>query len=147
MRFIPIRKRGTIRVVLNDEPEAFAARPPGRGRGLSHVVSLFRRMARLIIILLFTSFVTGCCCVRDVRGPSGICEIHHIQMRSETVRRSVGNVVPAPGYAEAQAKLFPHTIPSNYIPSHWPWQRDGVYVCDECVRAEKTWLQARQETK
>lgn len=86
--------------------------------------------------------LSGCVCQRDMRGSSDICEVHHVRMKVMYVRASVGPVEPAPGYAKAHDELFPHTIPSNYLESKLPWQRDVYYVCGRCIEAEKEWLQS-----
>jgi hypothetical protein len=42
-------------------------------------------------------------------------------------------------YANARAELFPHVYPDQ-VNSPWPWKRKRLYICDECLAAEKKWL-------
>ena len=99
-------------------------------------------MIRTGFLLACVFLLNGCVC-RDMRSSSDICEVHHVRMAVTSVRASVCPVEPAPGYAEAHDKIFPHTVPSNYLESNWPWRRDICYVCPGCVEAEKEWLQNR----
>src|SRR5438067_13917245 len=91
-------------------------------------------MFRFLIILVLTITPTGCCCLHDARGPSSTCEIHHVTMRSVTAPGWGGCMLPTIQYDEARAKFFPHAE-GDYLPSPWPWKRQRVYICDDCVRA------------
>ena len=99
-------------------------------------------MIRTVFLLACVSLLGGCIS-QDMRGSSDICEVHHVHMAVMSVRASECPVVPAPGYAEAHDKLFPHSVPSNYLQSKWPWRMAVYYVCTNCVEAEKEWLKNR----
>ena len=101
-------------------------------------------MLRLFIFLLAVIGVTGCCCTRGARGPSSICAVHQVAMRSAVVPGWGGCKLPTTTYAEARQKLFPNTYPFQ-LNSPWPWKRQRLYICDECIAAEKEWT-SRQHT-
>ena len=48
-------------------------------------------------------------------------------------------MLPTTTYAEARTSEFPHTYPF-YLPSPWPWMRERIYLCDDCIRAEVEWM-------
>ena len=95
-------------------------------------------MLRFAVIAVTLAGLTGCCCVRDARGPSSDCEVHRTPMKTEVIRDWGGCVLPTPPYAEARQKLFPHAYPDQ-LPSPWPWKRERIYVCPDCVRAQEEW--------
>jgi hypothetical protein len=79
---------------------------------------------------------------RDARGPSDLCEVHHVRMRSVTVPLVVGWVDHFDAsYSEASRHVFPHVPPEGPTAK---MKRERVYVCDECVRAKSEWLQAHK---
>jgi hypothetical protein len=53
-------------------------------------------------------------------------------------------VLPTTDYAEARGRLFPHADP-DYLPSPWPWKRQRISRCDECVRAKTEWIEGHQQ--
>ncbi len=67
-----------------------------------------------------------------------MCEVHHIAMKSVVVPGWGGCKLPTTTYAETRQKLFPHTYPFQ-VDSPWPWKRQRIYLCGECVAAEKKW--------
>jgi hypothetical protein len=95
-------------------------------------------MLRFSVVLVAVLGLTGCCCTREARGPSSVCEVHYAAMRSVVVPGWGGCKLPTTSYAEARQKLFPHTYPFQ-LDSPWPWKRQRIYICDECVAGEKKW--------
>ncbi len=98
-------------------------------------------------IILLGSFViltlAGCTSLKDARGPSEICEVHHTYMRSLNVPGPKGQLAVTMEYVEATKKLFPHTY-LDYAPDdrhHWV-----IYVCDDCVRAKAAWERQHPES-
>ena len=57
-----------------------------------------------------------------------------------------GCVLPTLTYAEARDKFFPHVYPDQ-LPSPWPWKRERIYVCPECLQAQNEWLEQNDKTK
>ena len=95
-------------------------------------------MLQIFFLAAVVVGLSGCCCLRDDRGSSNVCEVHHVPMRTTTVPGWGGCVLPTTTYAEARAKLFPHVYPDQ-LDSPWPWKRKRVYICGECVAAQKRW--------
>ena len=60
-------------------------------------------------------------------------------MRTEVIRDWGGCVLPTFPYAEARQKLFPHAYPDQ-LPSPWPWKRERIYICPDCIRAREEWI-------
>src|SRR5262245_42812 len=96
-------------------------------------------MLRGLLFALFVVGLIGCCCLRDDREPSNVCEVHQIVMKSTTVPGWGGCALTTVTYAEARAKLFPHVRPDQ-VDSPWPWKRKRDYLCDECLAAQERWL-------
>lgn len=96
----------------------------------------YAHMFPFLTITLIAVTLTGCCCLHDARGPSNICEVHHTTMRSTTEPAWGGCMLPTFPYAEARSKLFPNAG-GDYIPSPWPWKRQRVSICDECLHAKE----------
>src|ERR1051325_5898827 len=99
-------------------------------------------MFRFLTIMLIAVSMTGCCCLHDARGRSSICEVHHTTMRSTIAPGWGGCMLPTIQYAEIRTKLFPNAS-KDYIPSPWPWKRQRVCICDDCVRANNEWEKKR----
>ena len=90
-----------------------------------------------LMLLGASVFLAGCCCVRDRRTVSEVCQGHHTRMHAEVFRRTA-IMTPTFGYAGARLRLFPN-IPPQGPPVFWPWSRQRVYICDQCVAAEAEW--------
>jgi len=97
-----------------------------------------KHMLRVLCLATALAGLSGCCCLRDERGLSNICEVHPVAMKTTTVPGWGGCVLPTTTYAEARSKLFPNTYPDQ-LNSPWPWKRKRVYICSECVAAQQTW--------
>ena len=97
------------------------------------------RLFRVTIIAAFAATLSGCCCVRGARGPGSICEVHQTAMRSEVIRAWSGCALAPVSYVEARQKFFPHAYPDQ-LSSPWPWRRERIYICDECIRAREDWF-------
>jgi hypothetical protein len=97
---------------------------------------------RVLSITLTAMVLTGCCCLRDARGPSDTCEVHHTAMKTASVPGWGGCRYATTTYAEARPKLFPHTYPFR-MPSPWPWKRERISLCDDCIGAEQEWGKAQ----
>jgi hypothetical protein len=95
-------------------------------------------MVRSVVISTVVVGLAGCCCTHDTRGPSNVCEVHHVVMKSVTVPGWGGCKLPTATYAEARQNLFPHVYPLQ-VDSPWPWKRKQIYICDACVIAENEW--------
>ena len=95
-------------------------------------------MLRVAIIAFLLVSLAGCCSIRDARGPSSVCEVHQVCMKTEVIRDWGGCVLPTFPYAEARQKRFPHAYPDQ-LPSPWPWKRERIYICPGCVRAQEEW--------
>jgi len=65
-------------------------------------------------------------------------------MHSVTIRGAGGCVLLTADYASARARLFPHAD-QDYLPSPWPWKRQRISRCDECVRARTEWIESHQQ--
>jgi hypothetical protein len=87
------------------------------------------------IMLAMGLVLTGCHSTCDARGPSEECEIHHVLMRTELIDN---DHPPAKTieYVIARQQAFPHTYPFA-LPDQC--NKCVVYICDDCVRAEKEW--------
>jgi hypothetical protein len=86
----------------------------------------------LAVMLALTGCANTTC---DGRGPSEICGLHHGFMHEEMV--SNPHRPPASQeYLQARSLSFPHSYPFAL-----PDQCDKcmVYICDDCVRAEREW--------
>jgi hypothetical protein len=53
-------------------------------------------------------------------------------------------MTPTQTYAEAQLKLFPHAYPDQ-LPSFWPWKRERIYLCEDCIHAKERWIKQHAE--
>jgi hypothetical protein len=96
---------------------------------------------RVFLILCVAVGLSSGCATQDLRGPTDLCEVHHVKMRSVSVPLVTGWIdYFGNDYSKAQ-HLFPH-IPPKAPASRW--RREKIYVCDECVRAEHEWLQAHK---
>jgi len=90
--------------------------------------------------LILLVVATGCSSVhdiRDIRKGSGVCEVHHVAMRSVKVPRVIGCALPTIPFYEAWQSSFPN------IPPRGPasrTERDLAYVCDQCIHAHDEWL-------
>jgi hypothetical protein len=102
------------------------------------------RMWRSILLAMAVIGLSGCCCLRDDRGPSNVCEVHHVAMESTTVPGWGGCKLPTRTYANARSNLFPNTYP-HQLNSPWPWKRERVYICAECVEAQKRWEDEQEQ--
>jgi len=111
-------------------------------RGSSLPLARMRHMLRILFLATAVLGLSGCCCLRDDRGPSNACEVHHVAMKSTTVPGWGGCVLPSVTYADARAELFPHVYPDQ-VDSPWPWKRKRVYICDECLAAQNRWHNER----
>ena len=84
-------------------------------------------MLRILALAAVIIGSSGCCCLRDDRGPSNVCEVHHVPMKSMTVPGWGGCVLITVTYANARSKLFPHVYPDQ-LNSPWPWKRKRIYI-------------------
>jgi hypothetical protein len=92
---------------------------------------------RAILILLAAGLLGGCSSEMDARGPSDICEIHHAYMQSvEFHGRSAGDP-PSQEYLAARVQFFRHAYP--VLLPHRFRTTYVIYVCDQCVQAERKW--------
>ena len=95
------------------------------------------------LLLLGTCvFLAGCCCIQDRRTVSDACQVHHTKMHAELFRKTA-IITPTLEYAEARLRLFPN-IPPQGPPVFWPWSRQRVCICDQCVAAEAEWTKQQQ---
>ena len=92
---------------------------------------------RLFAILAGILLLAGCTSLRDARGPSEICEVHHTFMRAVEVPGPAGQLAVTRDFVEASNRLFPHAY-LDYAPDER--HRLVIYVCDECVKAKSDWL-------
>lgn len=90
----------------------------------------------LTLVLLAVGIFTGCSSVRDARGPSEICEVHHAFMHAVEVPGPKAAVQLDPAYVQAGVRYFPHCYP-EYQPDRR--HRVVIYLCDECVRLQNDW--------
>ena len=91
------------------------------------------------LILTAIAFATGCRSVTDERGASAICQVHHTLMRTVTVH-GTGVCLDAGGfYEEAHHSLFPNVFPTD-MPKKWM----NLYICDDCLKAQKEWFKAHE---
>jgi hypothetical protein len=101
-------------------------------------LGLARAMMRkfFAVALLALGLTSGCTDIRDARGPSEYCEVHHTYMQGTVVPAPRDNTPLPPEYVEAGLRLFPHGIP-EYHPSSR--HKLVIYICDGCVRAQEEW--------
>ncbi len=90
----------------------------------------------LAAALLTIGLLAGCTSLRDARGPSEICEVHHAFMRSVELPGPKAGVQLPPEYIETGIKTFPHAMP-DYLPDSR--HRVMLFICDDCVRAQRVW--------
>jgi hypothetical protein len=87
------------------------------------------------VLLAMGLVLTGCYSTCDGRGPSDMCEVHHMIMHAELVKN---RHLPQPDmdYMAARQQMFPHVEPFAL-----PDQCDKcvVYLCEDCVKAEREW--------
>src|ERR1700704_5101350 len=98
-------------------------------------------MFRFLIITVIAITMTGGCCLHDARTPASTCAVHQKAMKPVTVAGWGGCVLPTVPYSEARNKSFPNAG-RDYLPSPWPWKRERVYVCDDCIRARDEWIKS-----
>lgn len=96
----------------------------------------------LLAVTLLTSCSTS---LMDARTPSEICEIHHAFMRTTEVSGQKEFNPPSEEYIQARLKGFVHSYP-YYLP-YRAKTRFVVYLCDDCVRAEKEWKHQHPKKK
>jgi hypothetical protein len=60
-------------------------------------------------------------------------------MRTVTVRGTRVCLLAGPYYGEAHQSLFPNCYPT-YMPKGWV----TLYICDDCLKAQKEWFQAHK---
>ena len=101
---------------------------------------VFFYVAMLAVASLFFGCSAPTC---DGRGPSEICEIHHTMMGTVLVKRTKTPPLTRE-YLEARAHLFIHSYPFAL-----PEQCGScvVYICDDCVRAEREWKRGHTDGK
>ena len=87
----------------------------------------------LLLALLSSGCATKTC---DARGPAETCEVHSAFMDSVTFPYEE-LPMPSRGYIEARVQYFPHAHPF-LLPKGC--SKCVCFVCDECVRAESSWL-------
>ena len=92
---------------------------------------------RSMMMLPLALSLMSCTTVHDWRGPSDVCEVHQVRMRSVSVPALLGISHFAEEYAQARLHSFPHIPPEG---SSTIWKRELVYVCDACISARKAWL-------
>jgi hypothetical protein len=91
--------------------------------------------------LLVLGLTAGCAAptIRDGRGPSEICEVHHTIMQEMVVPAPLDNTPLPQAYVADGIRYFPHGTP-EFKPSHH--DKLVIYICDECVRAQEAWKRA-----
>ena len=90
----------------------------------------------MVLGLFAAGVLAGCTSLRDARGPSEICEVHHTFMRSVQVPGpKKGSLLPTE-YVAVGVRMFPHCLP-DFEPDKR--HQVVIYVCDECVRAQRQW--------
>jgi hypothetical protein len=105
-------------------------------------VNVLKILVGTLPVLGIAIIAGGCLSVRDLRGPSDICEVHLRTMKSEIIRE-IGGTCESVGYHKVRAKLFPHDYPQSW-PDPRPWRLRRIYVCEGCVKAEWEWLDDRR---
>ena len=99
-----------------------------------------------LLPLLALGLLAGCeTKMMDARGPSDVCEIHHLTMQSTEVEMPKHPLTLPRESQEPQLKQFLHAYP-HQLPyrSHTHYV---VYICDYCVLAEQQWLQAHPQNE
>jgi hypothetical protein len=98
-------------------------------------------MRTLFISLLWIAiaFSIGCRSVTDERGASAMCQVHHTMMRTVTVHGTGLSLDAGGRYEEAHSSLFPNVFPTD-MPKKWV----TLYICDDCLKAQKEWFQAHK---
>lgn len=77
----------------------------------------------------------------DLRKGPERCELHSVEMRTTRVPTAIGCALPYSGYLEARDKFFPHSLPRVLESKR---RYCFIYVCDECIAAERQWSQAHE---
>ncbi len=78
----------------------------------------------------------------DSRRGSDRCELHSLEMRTARVPAGIGCILPYMGYLEARDKEFPHSYP-RVLQSRKRYEL--IYVCDECITAERKWSETHEQ--
>jgi hypothetical protein len=101
-------------------------------------MGLARAMMRKILAvgLLALGLTSGCTDIRDARGSSEFCEVHHTLMQQMIVGAPRDNVPLPQEYVEAGLRFFPHGMPEYHASSR---HKLVIYVCPDCVRAQEAW--------
>jgi hypothetical protein len=89
-----------------------------------------------LAVPLIIGLFSGCTSVRDARGQSEICEVHHSFMRAVTLPGPKSPIKLPEEYLAAEFKTFPHAMP-DYPPDSR--HKLILYICDDCVRAQRAW--------
>jgi len=96
------------------------------------------------VILAAAFLLTGCYSkICDLRGPLDVCQIHHEYMR-EALISNRHLAMPSQEYLIARVQFFPHSYPFA-LPDQC--DKTEVYICDDCVKAERAWRLAHPEQK
>lgn len=98
-------------------------------------------MRMISVLFLATAALLAGCSTQsttcDARGGSDICEIHHLIMRSVTIKNPNMKEMPSQEYMMARSRGFIHSRPFFLPPE---CKRAVVFICDQCVESENTWL-------
>ena len=91
----------------------------------------------LLPAVFFVALLSGCSSpVRDARGQSEICEVHHAFMHAMTLPGPKSSIKLPDEYLAAEFRTFPHCMP-DYPPDNR--HKVLLYICDDCVRAQRAW--------
>lgn len=91
-------------------------------------------------MLLMPGCKSGKVCDLRIEGGE-VCPIHHLYMHSEKFPNPHLTTPPSREYLQARMQYFIHAKPTLYmLPDDC--KTAMVYVCDDCIAAEKQWRAA-----
>jgi hypothetical protein len=112
--------------------------PQARGVAAAERSAAWKMRMRFISLVLFAApLLSGC--ATDLRGTSQICQVHHKTMRTVFMRGEGITIMAGGRYEPAHREMFP-----NGHPSHLPKKMVIIYLCDDCLKAQREWFETHK---
>jgi hypothetical protein len=97
-------------------------------------------MRSIVALSIIAIIAIGCANIVDKRGDSDVCKVHNVKMRAVTIPKVLvlGDTFDS-NYNNARESSFPNVYPVAVTVSKH--EMETIYVCDECLRQQKLWLE------